>query len=73
MFPALLVVVCWVVVVPVTGSVLVVVVVVCASANSSDAAQTKPAANILVNLICFIILPLLSFNGCSRSYIFPVH
>jgi hypothetical protein len=59
MFPALLVVVCWVVVVPVTGSVLVVVVVVCANANSSDAAQTKPAANILVNLICFIFLPLL--------------
>jgi hypothetical protein len=59
MFPALLVVVCWVVVVPVTGSVLVVVVVVCASANPSDAAKTKLAANIFVNLICFIFIPLL--------------
>ena len=59
MFPAVLVVVCWVVVVPVTGSVLVVVVVVCASVNPSDAAKTNPAANIFVNLICFIFLPLL--------------
>jgi hypothetical protein len=59
MFPAELVVVCWVVVVPVTGSVLVVVVVVCASANPSDAAKTKLAVNIFVNLICFIFLPLL--------------
>jgi hypothetical protein len=59
MFPAALVVVRSVVVVPVTGSVVVVVVEVCASANSSDAAQTKPAANILVNLICFIFVPLL--------------
>ena len=59
MFPAELVVVCWVVVVPVTGSVLVVVVVVCASANPSDAAKAKLAANIFVNLICFIFLPLL--------------
>jgi len=59
MFPALLVVVCWVVVVPVTGSVAVVVVVVCASANPSDAANTKLAANIFVNPICFIFIPLL--------------
>ena len=59
MFPAVAVVVCWVVVVPVTGSVLVVVVVVCASANPSDAAKTKPAANIFVNLICLIFVPLL--------------
>jgi hypothetical protein len=59
MFPAVLVVVCWVVVVPVTGSVVVVVVLVCASANPIDAAQANPAANILVNLICFIFLPLL--------------
>jgi hypothetical protein len=59
MLPAELVVVCWVVVVPVTGSVLVVVVVVCASATPSDAAQSKLAANIFVNLICFIFLPLL--------------
>jgi len=59
MFPAELVVVCWVVVVPVTGSVVVVVVDVCANATPSDAAQAKPAANILVNLICFIFLPLL--------------
>jgi hypothetical protein len=57
--PAALVVVCWVVVVPVTGSVVVVVVVVCESATPSDAAQTKLAINILVNLICFIFLPLL--------------
>jgi hypothetical protein len=53
------VVVCWVVVVPVTGSVLVVVVVVCASVKPSEAANTKLAANIFVNLICFIFLPLL--------------
>jgi hypothetical protein len=59
MFPTELVVVCWVVVVPVTGSVLIVVVVVCASAMPSDAAQSKLAANIFVNLICFIFLPLL--------------
>jgi hypothetical protein len=59
MLPALVVVVCWVVVVPVTGSVLVVVVVVCASATPSDAEQSKLAANIFVNLICFIFLPLL--------------
>jgi hypothetical protein len=59
MFPAVLVVVCWVVVVPVTGSVVVVVVLVCASANPSDAAQAKPAANIFANLICFIFLSLL--------------
>ena len=59
MFPAELVVVCWVVVVPVTGSVLVVVVVVCASVNPSDAAKANLAANIFVNLICFIFLPLL--------------
>jgi hypothetical protein len=59
MFPAALVVVCWVVVVPVTGSVDVVVVVVCASTTPSEAAQAKLAANILVNLICFIFLPLL--------------
>ena len=59
MFPAELVVVCWVVVVPVTGSVVVVVVDVCPNATLSDAAQAKPAANILVNLICFIFLPLL--------------
>jgi len=59
MLPAVLVVVCWVVVVPVTGSVLVVVVVVCASPNPSDATKTKLAANIFVNLICFIFLPLL--------------
>jgi len=59
MFPAVLVVVCWVVVVPVTGSVAVVVVVVCATAMPSDVAQTKLAANIFVNLICFIFLPLL--------------
>ena len=59
MFPAELVVVCWVVVVPVTGSVDVVVVVVCANATPSDAAQSKLAANILVNLICFIFLSLL--------------
>jgi hypothetical protein len=39
--------------------VLVVVVVVCASATPSDAAQAKLAANIFVNLICFIFLPLL--------------
>ena len=57
--PALLVVVCWVVVVPVTGSVVVVVVVCCASAIPSDAAQAKLAANIFVNLICFIFLHLL--------------
>ena len=57
--PAELVVVCWVVVVPVTGSVLVVVVVVCANAMPSDDAQSKIAANIFVNLICFIFLPLL--------------
>ena len=57
--PAELVVVCWVVLVPVTGSVLVVVVVVCAMATPSDAAQSKLAVNILVNLICFIFLPLL--------------
>jgi len=48
-----------VVVVPVTGSVLVVVVVVCASANPTDATKSKLAANIFVNLICFIFLPLL--------------
>jgi hypothetical protein len=59
MFPAALVVVCWVVVVPVTGSVVVVVVVICATATPSDAAQSKLAVNILVNLICFIFLPLL--------------
>jgi hypothetical protein len=59
MLPAALVVVCWVVLVPVTGSVVVVVVVVCASAKPNDAAQTKLDANILVNLICFIFLPLL--------------
>jgi hypothetical protein len=59
MFPAELVVVCWIVLVPVTGFVVVVVVDVCASATPSDAAQTKLAANILVNLICFIFLPLL--------------
>ena len=59
MLPAAEGVVCWVVVVPVTGSVLVVVVVVCASAKPSDAAQSKLAANILVNLICFIFLSLL--------------
>jgi len=59
MLPAELVVVCWVVVVPVTGSVVVVVVVVCASATHSDAAQSKLAANIFVNLVCFIFLPLL--------------
>ena len=58
-FPAELVVVCCVVVVPVTGSVLVVVVVVCANATPSDVAQSKLATNILVNLICFIFLPLL--------------
>jgi hypothetical protein len=33
--------------------------VVCASANPTDAAKTKLAANIFVNLICFIFLPLL--------------
>jgi hypothetical protein len=39
---------------------VVVVVVVCwASAIPSDAAQAKLAANIFVNLICFIFLPLL--------------
>jgi hypothetical protein len=59
MFPALLVVVCWIVVVPVTGSVLFVVVVVCASASPSDAAKARLAANIFVNLICFIFIPLL--------------
>ena len=59
MFPALVVVVCWVVVVPVTGSVLVVVVVVCARAKPSDGAQSKLAVNILVNLVCFIFVPLL--------------
>ena len=59
MFPAELVVVCWVVVVPVTGSVLVVVVVVCATATPNDAAQARIAANILVNLICFIFVSLL--------------
>ena len=59
MLPAALVVVCWVVVVPVTGSVVVVVVEVCASATPSDAAQSKLAVNNLVNLICFIFVPLL--------------
>jgi hypothetical protein len=34
-------------------------VVVCAAARPSDAAQTALTANILVNLICFIFLPLL--------------
>jgi hypothetical protein len=38
---------------------VVVVAVVCANATLSDAAQSKLAANILVNLICFIFLPLL--------------
>ena len=57
--PAELVVVCWVVVVPVTGSVVVVVVDLWANPTPSDAAQSKPAANIFVNLICFIFLPLL--------------
>jgi len=47
------------VLVPVTGSVVVVVVVVCAIAAPSDAAHSKLTANILVNLICFIFLPLL--------------
>jgi hypothetical protein len=59
MFPAELVVVCSVVVVPVTGFVVVVVVDVCANATPSDAAQAKLTANILANLICFIFLPLL--------------
>jgi hypothetical protein len=59
MLPAVLVVVAWVVVVPVAGSVVVVVVVVCASAIPTDAALAKPAANIFINLICFIFLPLL--------------
>jgi hypothetical protein len=59
MLPAVLVVVCWVVVVPVTGSEVVVVVVVWAIASPSDAAQPKAAANIFANLICFIFLSLL--------------
>ena len=59
MLPAELVVVCWTVLVPETGSVVVVVVDVCASATLIDVAQTRVAANILADLICFIFLPLL--------------
>jgi hypothetical protein len=45
--------------VPVTGSVEVVVVVVCASAIPNAAVQASPAANIFINLVCFIFVPLL--------------
>ena len=62
-----------VVVVPVTGLVVVVVVVVsCASTTPSAAAQPKPAANIFTNLVCFIFVPLLSFNGCAQSCMYPI-
>jgi hypothetical protein len=46
---------------------LVVVVVdeVCAKAVLSATAPAAPAANILINRVCFIICPLLWLNGCS--------
>jgi hypothetical protein len=34
-------------------------VVCCAIATPSDATQLNPAANIFMNLVCFILLPLL--------------
>src|SRR5438552_7760915 len=67
MLPAELVVVCWVVVVPVTGSVVMVVVVSCARAMPSAAVHNAPAAKIFSNLVCFIFVLLLSLNGCAPS------
>jgi hypothetical protein len=50
--------------------VVVVVVdsfVVCAKAEFSANALTAPTANILINIVCFIVCPLLGLNGCFPS------
>jgi hypothetical protein len=43
------------------------VLVSCASAKPDAAAQAAPAANILTNLVCFILIPLFWLNGYFPS------